>query len=134
VPHLGVLNVHLGLLPEVRGMSSPEWSLIKHIPVGVTIHYVDAGIDTGPILQRCEYPGTAQCNSLSDLRNRLIAFGIEKAGEVVASLDRDAISATPQSEIDKDHQCFVMHQWLQAQAAARLTNSRRPSVVGTVNG
>jgi methionyl-tRNA formyltransferase len=120
VPRLGVLNVHLGLLPEVRGMSTPEWSLLKYVPVGVTIHYVDAGIDTGPILQRSEFPDTAQCESLSDLRNRLIAFGVEKAGEVVAGLDRGTISATPQSGKDEDHQFFVMHEWLQAQAASAL--------------
>ena len=47
VPRLGVLNIHLGLLPEIRGMSSPEWSLLNRVPVGITIHYMDAGIDTG---------------------------------------------------------------------------------------
>jgi folate-dependent phosphoribosylglycinamide formyltransferase PurN len=142
VPRLGVLNVHLGLLPEIRGMSSPEWSLLKHVPVGVTIHYMDTGIDTGPILQRYEFLGTAQCESLSDLRNRLIAFGIEKAAEVVASLDRGTISAKPQSDLDadlethlgKDNQFFVMHEWLQAQAAERLTNRRLAAVQRTVNG
>jgi len=134
VPRLGVLNVHLGLLPEVRGMSSPEWSLLNHVPVGVTIHYVDAGIDTGPILQRCEFPDAAQCDSLSDLRNRLIAFGIEKVAEVVARLDRDTISATPQSDLDEDRQFFVMHEWLQLRAAERLTQSRRAVVARTVDG
>src|ERR1700691_3181852 len=93
LPRLGVLNVHLGMLPEVRGMSSPEWSLLNDVPVGVTIHYINEGIDTGPILQRCEFPDAARCASLSDLRNRLIAFGIENAAEVVANLDRGAISA-----------------------------------------
>ena len=96
VPRLGVLNVHLGLLPEARGMSSPEWSLLNRVPVGVTIHYVDAGIDTGPLLQRCEFPDVARCESVSDLRNRLIAFGIEKAAEVIAGLDQGTISATAQ--------------------------------------
>jgi len=142
IPRLGVLNVHLGLLPEIRGMSSPEWSLLKHVPVGVTIHYMDAGIDTGPILQRCEFPGEAQCESLSDLRNRLIVFGIEKATEVVAALDRGTIAAKPQSTLDsdtnagpdKDNQFFVIHEWLQARAAERLTNRRLAVVPGTVNG
>jgi folate-dependent phosphoribosylglycinamide formyltransferase PurN len=134
VPRLGVLNVHLGLLPEVRGMSSPEWSLLNQVPVGVTIHYVDAGIDTGPILQRCEFPDAARCESLSDLRNRLIAFGVEKAAEVTAALDRDVISATPQSDLEGDRQFFVMHEWLQARAAERLANSRSTAVAGTVNG
>jgi folate-dependent phosphoribosylglycinamide formyltransferase PurN len=141
VPRLGVLNAHLGLLPEIRGMSSPEWSLLKRVPVGITIHYMDAGIDTGPILQRYEFPGTAQCESLNDLRNRLIAFGIEKAAEVVAALDRNTISAKPQSDLssdlgtdpDKNNQYFVMHEWLQARAAEYLTN-RRLATVSTVNG
>lgn len=134
VPRLGVLNVHLGLLPEVRGMSSPEWSLLTHVPVGVTIHYVDAGIDTGPILQRCEYPDAARCESLSDLRNRLIAFGVEKMADVVAGLDRGTVCATPQSNLDEDRQFFVMHEWLQARAAERLTKSRLTPIGGPPNG
>ena len=134
VPRLGVLNVHLGLLPEVRGMSSPEWSLLNHVPVGVTIHYIDAGIDTGPVLQRCEFPDAARCESLSDLRNRLIAFGVEQVAEVVAGLDRGTISASPQSDLDEDHQFFVMHEWLQARAAERLTKRRSVAIVESVNG
>jgi methionyl-tRNA formyltransferase len=134
VPRLGVLNVHLGLLPQVRGMSSPEWSLLNRVPAGITIHYMDAGIDSGPILQRYEFPDAASCASLSDLRDRLIAFGIAKAGEVVTGLDRGTISATPQCDLDKDNQFFVMHEWLQARAAERLTKSRLAAVAGTVNG
>jgi folate-dependent phosphoribosylglycinamide formyltransferase PurN len=134
LPRLGVLNMHLGMLPEVRGMSSPEWSLLNNVPIGVTIHYVDAGIDTGPIFQRCELPDAASCGSLNDLRNRLIAFGIEKAAEVVADLDRDTISATPQSHLNEDHQFFVMHEWLQARASERLTQSQSAATAGTLNG
>jgi folate-dependent phosphoribosylglycinamide formyltransferase PurN len=124
IPRLGVLNVHLGLLPEIRGMSSPEWSLLNGVPVGITIHFMDSGIDTGPILQRHEYPGTAHCDSLSDLRNQLIAFGIDRIGEVVAALDHGTISATPQNDIRKNNQFFVMHEWLQSRAAERLANLR----------
>lgn len=134
VPRLGVLNVHLGLLPEIRGMSTPEWSLLNNVPVGVTIHYVDAGIDTGPILQRCEYSEAARCESLSDLRNRLIAFGVEQIAEVVAGLVRGTISATPQSHLDEDRQYFVMHEWLQTRAAECLTQSRSAAVARTGNG
>jgi methionyl-tRNA formyltransferase len=133
VPRLGVLNVHLALLPEIRGMSTPEWSLLNNIPVGVTIHFIDAGIDTGPILQRYEYPDAARCESLPDLRNRLIAFGIEKLGEVIAALDRGTMVATPQSQLEKDNQFFVMHEWLQARASERLAKSRVAVVAGATN-
>jgi folate-dependent phosphoribosylglycinamide formyltransferase PurN len=134
VPRLGVLNLHLGLLPEVRGMSTPEWSLLQGIPVGVTIHYIDAGIDTGPILQRQEFPDLAAAESLSDLRNRLIAFGVGKIGEVVAALDHGALSAAPQSDLHEDCQFFVMHEWLRARAGERLGKSPLVAVAGTRNG
>jgi hypothetical protein len=134
VPRLGVLNVHLGLLPEIRGMSSPEWALLNDVPVGVTIHYIDQGIDTGPVLQRCEFPDAARCESLSDLRNRLIAFGIAKVLDVIAGLDHGTISATRQSGRDKDNQFFVMHEWLQARAAERLTRTHTSAVAGTFHG
>lgn len=133
IPRLGVLNVHLALLPEIRGMSSPEWSLLNRVPVGITIHWIDQGIDTGPILRRYEYPEAAQCQSLSDLRNRLIAFGIEKLGDVVVALDRGTISGTPQSQLEKDNQFFVMHEWLRARASERLADSRAASAVGATN-
>jgi methionyl-tRNA formyltransferase len=155
LPRLGVLNVHLGMLPEIRGMSSPEWSLLKHVPVGVTIHYMDAGIDTGPILQRNKFPDAAQCESLGDLRNRLIAFGVEKTVEVVSYLTNGAISATPQSDFDKvsakddddndndknsdkdkdkDNQFFVMHDWLRQRAAQRLIANRHAAATAMMPG
>jgi methionyl-tRNA formyltransferase len=126
VPRLGVLNVHLGWLPEIRGMSSPEWSLLQNVPLGVTIHFMDEGIDTGPILQKYELHDAARSGSLSDLRNRLIAFGIDKIAEVIAGLDQGTIHAKPQSDLDRDNQFFVMHEWLQNRAARRLTTMRLP--------
>lgn len=127
IPRLGVLNVHLGLLPEVRGMSSPEWSLLTNAPCGVTIHFMDTGIDTGPILRRYEFPAASRCNSLSDLRHRLIAFGVEKIPQAVAALQRGEISPAPQPNTADDRQFFVMHDWLQAKAAESLTNKPRSS-------
>jgi methionyl-tRNA formyltransferase len=52
VPSLGTVNAHPGLLPQLRGSSSVGWALYKDLPVGSTVHYVDVGIDTGPVLLR----------------------------------------------------------------------------------
>jgi len=134
VPRRGVLNIHLGLLPEIRGMSSPEWSLLNGVSVGVTIHYIDSGIDTGAILLRSKFPDALHCKSLLDLRNRLIAFGIEQLGQVVVKLDQDVLSASPQPDIDKDNQYFVMHERLQALAAERLKAMLSPSVAVRSHG
>lgn len=130
IPRLGVLNMHLGPLPEVRGMSSPEWSLLKGVPPGITIHFMDAGIDTGPVLRRRELPAGNPCETLADLRNRLVAFGVEQMAEVIADLDREAISAQPQAEVNEDHQYFVIHDRLRGVAAARL-KVKSPAPVST---
>lgn len=134
LPRLGVLNVHLGFLPEVRGMSAPEWSLLANVPLGITIHYMNAGIDSGPVLGKFELPGARGCESLADLRNRLIAFGVEKTVEVVTGLDRGLISPKPQAQLDQDHQFFVMHEFLQRRAAACLVQNRRLAIPEAARG
>lgn len=133
VPRLGVINSHLALLPEIRGMSSPEWSLLHAIPVGITIHFMDTGIDTGPILLRREFRDIGKAESLIDLRNRMIACGIELVGEAATALQQGTLSAVAQSERDKDNQFFVMHDWLKARAAARLKQERPATVVGATH-
>lgn len=138
VPRLGILNSHLALLPEIRGMSSPEWSLLRGVPLGITIHFMDSGVDTGPIVLRREFAAAEGCGSLVDLRNQLIAEGIDLLGEAVAALDRQAISAIPQTDRGKDNQYFVMHERLKALAARQLKNGgskidRSNSVAGRMS-
>lgn len=46
-----VINCHYALLPNHRGRSAVPWTILDGDSVaGVTYHWVDAGIDTGPIL------------------------------------------------------------------------------------
>lgn len=53
VSGLGVLNCHMGKLPEYRGMDVIEWPLFKKDfnNIGFTIHFMDKGVDTGDILK-----------------------------------------------------------------------------------
>jgi len=134
VPRLGIVNAHLALLPEIRGMSGPEWSLLCGVPLGVTIHFMDSGVDTGPILLRREFAGADGCDSLADLRNKMIAEGIELIAEAVAGLDRGTISAVPQIDREKDGQFFVMHEQLKAMATHRLQKGRLNPVGGRCDG
>lgn len=51
VPRLGSICFHPSLLPKYRGGSAIPWQLIKgETQSGVTVFWVDPGIDTGPIL------------------------------------------------------------------------------------
>ena len=50
IPPLGCVNFHPGLLPFNRGMNPNVWPFLEGTPAGVTLHYVDDGIDTGDII------------------------------------------------------------------------------------
>ena len=44
------INMHISLLPSNRGADPNFWSFIEGTPKGVTIHYLDQGVDTGDII------------------------------------------------------------------------------------
>lgn len=48
------INLHISLLPWNRGADPNVWSFLEETPKGVTIHLIDAGIDTGDILLQKE--------------------------------------------------------------------------------
>jgi methionyl-tRNA formyltransferase len=52
----GCINVHPALLPYNRGAYPNVWSIVEGTPAGVTIHYIDEGIDTGDIISQREVP------------------------------------------------------------------------------
>ncbi|OYU81530.1 MAG: formyl transferase [Flavobacterium sp. BFFFF1] len=59
LPRLGVINCHAGNLPFYRGRNILNWALINdEKQFGITVHYVDEGIDTGDIIKQKSYPIT----------------------------------------------------------------------------
>lgn len=52
----GVVNLHPSLLPWNKGQYPNVWSIVERTPAGVTLHYIDEGIDTGDIIARREVP------------------------------------------------------------------------------
>ena len=50
IPKYGIINVHPGFLPYVRGVDVLYHSIINNYPLGATAHFIDNGIDTGDII------------------------------------------------------------------------------------
>lgn len=56
VPKIGVINCHAGKLPFYRGRNILNWALINdEKEFGITVHFVDEGIDTGDIIKQNTY-------------------------------------------------------------------------------
>ncbi|MBZ4672986.1 MAG: formyl transferase domain protein [Deferribacteraceae bacterium] len=49
-----IINLHISFLPYNRGAHPNVWSFLEDTPKGVTIHYIDEGIDTGDIIVQKE--------------------------------------------------------------------------------
>jgi methionyl-tRNA formyltransferase len=48
------VNLHISLLPWNRGADPNLWSFVEGTPSGVTIHYMDEGVDTGDVIAQRE--------------------------------------------------------------------------------
>jgi folate-dependent phosphoribosylglycinamide formyltransferase PurN len=59
---LGVVNLHTGLSPYSRGGNCNLFMLLEGRPelVGVTVHHIDAGIDSGDIISSAQVPMEAE--------------------------------------------------------------------------
>jgi methionyl-tRNA formyltransferase len=51
MPRMAAMNLHFGPLPRYRGVAPIAWAIINgEDETGVTLHLIDPGIDSGPIL------------------------------------------------------------------------------------
>jgi phosphoribosylglycinamide formyltransferase-1 len=92
-----VINVHPSLLPAFPGLAAIEQALAYGVKVfGVTVHFVDAGVDSGPvILQRAvELPGAREAQevlaALRPLEHELLP-------RAVSLFARGALRADPEN-------------------------------------
>lgn len=50
LPRNGFVNTHPSFLPYNRGKHYSFWAIVEQVPFGVTLHFVDTGVDTGDIV------------------------------------------------------------------------------------
>ncbi|HEX2077322.1 MAG TPA: formyltransferase family protein [Longimicrobium sp.] len=116
-----VLNAHAGPLPRVRGMNACEWTLLLGLSPAVTIHVIDAGIDTGGVVETIPLP-VCPGDGVESLRSRAVALGVEglvrAAPVLLGPLPPPCPVAAP------ERQCFVMAPVLRDLLEARLRAGR----------
>lgn len=73
-----IINMHLGLSPYYRGSGTNFWPLYDEKPeyVGVTIHYLDKGIDSGKIIVQGR-PDIRETDTIHSIGNKTIACGTQ---------------------------------------------------------
>jgi folate-dependent phosphoribosylglycinamide formyltransferase PurN len=101
-PRMGCINYHLALLPKYRGRQSLFWALLHNEKqVGASVHEMDEGIDTGPIIKQQAVP-VLPGDTLHSLYLKITRLGpqlIVQAIDKLAKGDKERI-ANDSSEND----------------------------------
>ncbi len=92
-----MINMHLGLSPYYRGTATNFYPLLNEEPeyVGATIHLLDPGIDSGPILRHARPPIAAD-DTPHTIGCKAILAGIEALIEVLRDLQQGICRPVPQ--------------------------------------
>lgn len=122
IPSRGTVNAHPGLLPQLRGSSSVAWALYKDLPVGSTVHYVDEGIDTGPILLRRRLP-VRRGERYEQIVRRVLTLSGELVAEALVLVERGTVQSRPQDPT-MGETLRVIPPELLAEAKRRLAEGR----------
>lgn len=98
IPRLGCLNIHASLLPRWRGAAPIQRAIAAgDKESGITIMQMNAGLDTGDILQISPCPITEKDNG-GDLHDRLAEIGATAILETLNILESDQLKATAQDD------------------------------------
>lgn len=98
IPRLGCVNVHASLLPRWRGAAPVQYAILAgDARTGITLMQMDAGLDTGDELARCE-TAIGPDETAGELTLRLATLG----GELLAS-NLDPLAAGALQPQPQDH-------------------------------
>jgi len=134
VPRYGCINIHASLLPRWRGAAPIERAIMAGDTVtGITIMQMDAGLDTGPLLEQVSCP-IAPDDTGDTLRDRLADLGAQTLLRCLA--DPSTLKPRPQPAgatyaaklTAADSHIDWSRSATQIAAQVRALNSRQPAV------
>ena len=125
IPTLGVFNVHMGILPEYRGIGVTEWPIIEgrldDVGVGVTLHIIEKGVDTGPIILKKKID-ISHCGSLGSLEAKYLKEMVELMVRGVRMARDGRLISTRQKECS-GRQYFSTHKRMKDLAEKKISSS-----------
>ena len=98
MPKFGCINVHGSLLPQYRGASPMQRTILNgDTETGITIIHMSRGIDTGDMILRRAIPVGAE-ERIGALHDRMAVLGGECILEALAQLENQTAKRIPQDE------------------------------------
>jgi methionyl-tRNA formyltransferase len=96
LPSYGILNVHASLLPKYRGAAPIQWAIANgEQTTGVTIMQIDAGLDTGDMLEKASWEIGAD-ETAPELGARLAPLGADLLVDTIQKIEAGRATREPQ--------------------------------------
>jgi methionyl-tRNA formyltransferase len=93
---LGAINLHPSLLPKYRGRAPVNWAILKgETKLGLTGHFVDAGLDSGDIIEQVSYE-LREDQDVGDCLNILYPLYTSMTKKVLSYFQSGNVPRTPQ--------------------------------------
>ncbi len=103
--HKGCLNLHTALLPKYRGLMPSFWVLKNNEKeTGVSVFYVDEGIDSGPIIVQKKFDIDER--SQADLIKYSKKIGMDAIIEAIDLIINDSVNLIPNPDNEKTYFSF----------------------------
>lgn len=97
IPPYGCINVHGSLLPRYRGAAPMQWCVIDgEKKTGITTMFMDAGLDTGDMLLKAEFP-IGPDTTLEEVHDGLMALGAKVLIDTLEELSVGTLKRIPQT-------------------------------------
>lgn len=97
IPTYGCINVHGSLLPRYRGAAPMQWCVINgEKKTGITTMFMDAGLDTGDMLLKEEFP-IGPDTTLEEVHDGLMALGAKVLIATLEKLSDGTLQRIPQT-------------------------------------
>lgn len=97
-PKYGCINLHVSLLPKYRGAAPMQRAIINgERETGVTVMYMNEGLDTGDIIAVEKFPIGPEDN-FEDIHDRSALVGGRLLSETIVALERGEATRTAQDE------------------------------------
>lgn len=97
IPLYGCINVHGSLLPRYRGAAPMQWCVIDgEKKTGITTMFMDAGLDTGDMLLKAEFP-IGPDTTLEEVHDGLMALGAKVLIDTLEELSAGTLKRIPQT-------------------------------------
>ena len=102
--HQRILNIHPGLLPEMRGLDTLPWSIYENIPIGISGHLISQKIDGGFLIYK-ENLSLYYDDTIIDVSLRLL----EKQSDIlIKSIKQLETIKTPVRNLDSKKICIIL--------------------------